>query len=325
MPDTRAAPTTRDGLLANLRAVFDGEDPVLFTDDHDLAGWLNGLDIEATVLDSRSAERLSGPLPPRVVVVPLEYGRLPSRRALRDLLSNSSALWFPFASFSPDFDTAAYALELFAASDVTRAVALNRRLLTRLLLARDAITLSGPDTELTARLPDVLHASSRTRLGMLPDEHSTLGNYFEVALSPTDLSGRVDDSFTISGTLRIDSVLAAKHRELAGPRAGYFPAATELAAEMRKACPLYFTIRDNRIVDGLGIWAKAIEEMSGPQYRGALTEFAFGTSGLPPEKVDWNLNCLLNESVSGIHVAVGDSISGIHFDFIATEAELNGV
>ena len=142
-------------------------------------------------------------------------------------------------------------------------------------------------------------------------------------MSPTDLAGRIDTDLLISGSLRIDSVLVAKHRELKGTRADLFISAAKIAEEMRKACPLYVTLRDNRFVDGFGPWTEGIDATSGPEYQTAITEVALGTGVLPPDRVDWSLNCLLNEGAAGIHLGVGNGLTGMHFDFISTEARLD--
>lgn len=310
-------------LAEKLSPIFSDEQAVLVTDDQELAEWLVPYGAPVMAFDELSAG--GGGMPPRVVAMPVDYSRLPSRRALRETLSGSSVLWIPLASFSADLDTAKYAVEMLLEVDFARSVAMNRRIITQLLLAKQDVVFLGPETDLRLRVPDILQLSSRTRLSLLPDEHSTVGNYFEVALSPADLAGRIDSGLSISGTVRVDSVLVAKHRELKGARAGQFAAASEVAAEMRKACPLVLEVRDSRIVDGLGRFADDIDLMSGPEYRGAVTEVAIGTGVLPMDRVDWSRNCVLNESAAGIHLGVGNGLNGMHFDFLAMEASLNGI
>lgn len=312
-----------EGLTENLRSVFDGEDPAIITDDPDIADWLTTRGVPAISFGALLAGHCERPQ--CAAILPLNYDRLPSRETLRRIFSATRVLWIPLASFSSDLGTAKYAIELFADLDLPRTVAMNRRVITRLLLASDEVTMSGPDTDLRLRLPDALQVTSRTRLGLLADEHSTVGNYFEVGMSPTDLSGRVDEAMSISGTFRIDSVLVAKHRELKGPRAHLFPEAAQIADEMRRACPMQIVIRDNRIVDGLGHWAAGVDAMSGPEYRGAVTEIAVGTAGMPLDRVDWSLNCLVNEGAAGVHVGVGNGLTGVHFDFISKEAQIDGL
>ncbi|MGH1509683.1 hypothetical protein [Ralstonia solanacearum] len=65
--------------------------------------------------------------------------------------------------------------------------------------------------------------------------------------------------------------------------------------------------------------------LSGPQYHYALTEVAIGTGALPLGRVEWGLNSVLNEGATGIHIGVGNGLNGIHFDFISTEARLDGI
>lgn len=304
----------------NMAAVFGGRDGVVLTDEPELADWLRGQGVPAATFDGVLSGRRKPP--PCVIAVPLDYARLPSRLRLREILGESSVLWISLASFSGDPAEARYALGRFADIDIPEAVAMNRRMISRLLLAERELTMRGPGTDLTITLPDVLQLSSRTRAELLPDEHSTIGNYFEVAMSPTDIAGKIDTELTVSGTLRVDSVLVARHRELRGARADKFAAALDVAAKMREACPLHLTIEDNRFVDGFGPFAAGVHDASGPEYGGAVTEVAIGTGLLAPDRLDWSLNCLLNEGAAGIHLGLGNGLSGMHFDFISTEARL---
>lgn len=312
----------RETLAANLGAIFAGEAALVVTDDARLADWLAGHGVEAATFDMLLAH--GRPVPSKVLAVPLDWDRLPSRHALRDIFAISSVLWMPLASFSSDLGMAKYAIERFAEIDVASAVAMNRRIVSRMLLAREALTLSGPDTALRVRLPDSLQLLCRTRVPMLPDEHTSIGNYFEVAMSPTDLAGHVDTELSISGAFRIDSVLVARHRELSSEMRASFDAAAGLADEIRQACPVRVTVRDNRIVDGLAPWVDRLDALCGADYS-AITEVAIGTGILPPDRVDWRLNCLINEGAAGIHIGIGNGLTGMHFDFIATEAQLDGI
>ncbi|GGN00535.1 hypothetical protein [Streptomyces fuscichromogenes] len=290
----------RDGMLAGLGVVFTGQEATVRTDEPGLANWLTVQGVPASMFEGVLSGR--EPAPSRAVAVPLDHGRLPSRRVLRDIFSRSSVLWIPLASLSTDPQVSRYGLEKFSEIDIRGCVAANRRIISQLRLARAEVHMTGPGTDLTIRLPEQLRLSSRTRPELLPDEHSTIGNYFEVAMSPTDPAGRVDTDLTVSGKLRTDSVLVARHRELTGARAGRFGAAAELAEKMRKCCPLYAWIRGNRFVDGFGPFTAGIHAASGPEYRGAVTEVAVGTGVLSADRVDWSLNCLLNEGAAGVRL-----------------------
>lgn len=313
----------RDGLTRNLKTIFAGEQASVVTDDWRLAEWLATSGVPATTFDEIRAGDVE--VPRRALAVPLDWNSVPSRQTLRDTWSATSVLWLPLASFSSDLDAAKYSVKMFSEVDVSGSVAMNRRVITRLLMAREEITMSGPDTALKVRLPDTLHLIGRTRVSLLHDEHSTLGNYFEVGMSPTDMAGHIDASMSVSGVCRIDSVLVAKHREIRGVSASSFSAAAEIADKLRKACPFQVTIQDNRIVDGFGEWADDIDALSGPERGAALTEVAIGTGAVPLGRVDWSLNSVLNEGATGIHIGIGNGLNGIHFDFISTEARLDGL
>ena len=313
----------RDGLIRNLNAIFSGQPATIVTDNWYLAEWLASHDVCAITFDEIAAGDI--PLPRRALAVPLDWNRVPSRATLREQWAATSVLWLPLASFSSDLDTAKYSVEMFSDVDVSTSVAMNRRVITRLLMAREEIIVTGPDTALKIKLPDLIHAVGRTRVALLDDEHSTLGNYFEVGVSPADMAGRIDESISVSGCVRIDSVLVAKHREMRRESASCFWAAAEVAQELRKACPFQVTIERNRVVDGFGKWAEAIDMLSGPQYGYALTEVAIGTGAVQSARVEWGLNSVLNEGATGVHIGVGNGLNGAHFDFISTEARLDGI
>jgi hypothetical protein len=313
----------RAGLIGNMKSIFAGEESTIVTDDWGLADWLAAQDVCVTTFDEITAGEVE--VPRRALAIPLDWDRVPSRHLLRSHWSATSVLWLPLASFSSDLDTAKYSVDMFSEVDVSKSVAMNRRVITRLLLAREEIKMIGPDTALTIRLPKVLHAVGRTRLELLRDEHTTLGNYFEVGMSPSDMAGQVDASMSVSGVVRVDTVLVAKHREMRRESASTFQQAADVAEKLRQACPFQLVVEGNRIVNGFGEWAETIDRLSGPQYGYALTEVAIGTGALPLGRVEWSLNSVLNEGATGIHVGVGNGLNGTHFDFISTEARLEGI
>ncbi|MER6537327.1 hypothetical protein ABT215_26740 [Streptomyces sp900105755] len=311
----------RDGLLANPGAVCAVQEVSVRTDEPGLTDWLTAHGVPVPTSEGGLGGRT--PTPPRAVAVPLDYVRPPSRRALRDVFSASSVPWIPPASFSVDPQVARYDLEGFSEIGTTGCIAAKRRIISQLLLNREEVWMAGSGTDLDIRLPERLRLSSRTRPELVPDEHATIGNCFEVAVSPRDLAGRVDSELTVSEKLRIDSVIVAHHRELTGAPADRFRAAAETAEEARKSCPPQVRIQDNRFVDGFGPFADCVHAVGAPGHRGAVAEAATGTCVLSAGRLDRSLNCLLNEGAAGVRPGVGDGLTGIPSELISRKARLD--
>ena len=54
-----------------------------------------------------------------------------------------------------------------------------------------------------------------------------------------------------------------------------------------------------------------------------LMEMAFSTNhGVIPENLDWTKNAQINEGALGIHVGLGDGLTGAHIDFICPNVQL---
>jgi hypothetical protein len=76
-------------------------------------------------------------------------------------------------------------------------------------------------------------------------------------------------------------------------------------------------------IDNVDI-TKKIREYSNPEYDLLLVEMAVSTnSSLQPNEIDWSVNSFMNEGVEGIHIAVGDGMTGAHIDFICPGVSTN--
>jgi hypothetical protein len=40
-------------------------------------------------------------------------------------------------------------------------------------------------------------------------------------------------------------------------------------------------------------------------------------------RVDWSLNCLLDEGAAGVRLGLGNGLTGMHCDFVSREARLD--
>jgi hypothetical protein len=47
-----------------------------------------------------------------------------------------------------------------------------------------------------------------------------------------------------------------------------------------------------------------------------IVEFSFGTNSDIDGALDWSVNSQINEGASGVHIALGDGVTGAHVDFV---------
>jgi hypothetical protein len=84
--------------------------------------------------------------------------------------------------------------------------------------------------------------------------------------------------------------------------------------------PVSVTIKDSRVMSVLSgdrEIAGELEHLTNPLRKLMLTEMAFSTNGsLPPKNIDWTCNSQFNEGSLGIHVGIGDGLTGAHVDLI---------
>lgn len=69
--------------------------------------------------------------------------------------------------------------------------------------------------------------------------------------------------------------------------------------------------------------AAEIRNLTNESYDLMLLEVAFsGNSGIRAADIDWRINSVMNEGAAGMHIGIGDGVTGAHIDFIAPGVEL---
>jgi hypothetical protein len=259
--------------------------------------------------------------PPAVVFVPIDYSRIPGAAQLRTLFRGARVLWLPLASFASDFESAAYSISLLLQSDFEQAVSRNRSLISLLLTTRDSLEFTSDGHRLRCALDDEIYVASRTRVGLAEGEHASVGAYCEVGLHTA--IGEFDPPFDVSGELRVDGMIVARHRESPSALDETFASARELVEDLSSDLPFSLIVEDNHVrEDCLGGAEALLREVTNPEYDLLLNEVAFGTNHALAGHVDWRINSQLNEGVGGMHVAVGDGLTGAHIDFVCQEGTI---
>lgn len=209
-------------------------------------------------------------------------------------------------------------------SDFDKAVANNRAIVMKLLAAKQGMEFHADGTHLSFVLEDEVYVNSRTRTPLAPAEHASIGAYFEVELGANWVDQ--EETFHVNGQMRIQGALASHHREMPRELLDKVARADKLLAELRTRLPLAVQVEDSRIVPGaFGDLDPLMRELTNPMYDGLLTELAFGTNTAINPHVSWSFNSQFNEGMGGIHIALGDGLSGVHFDFICPDGELSPV
>jgi len=306
---------------SSIRAVFgESADPPMFvTDNDDLCDWLVSRELDAQMFAG-----FDGPRPAGVVFIPTCWEDLPRPAALRERFRGTQVLWVPLAAFDARPDAAIYSLDLLLRSDFGTAVANNRVVMMKLLAAKKGMEFHSGGTHLSFTLEDDVYVNSRTRLALAPAEHASIGAYFEVELGANWVEQ--EETFHVNGEMCIQGALASHHREMPPELSGKVARADELLADLRTRLPLTVRIEDSRVVPGaFGDLDSLMRELTNPIYDGLLTELAFGTNTSINPHVDWSRNSQFNEGMGGVHIALGDGLSGVHFDFVCPDGELTPV
>lgn len=305
----------------NMQAVFaaSNDPPMFLTDSDDLRAWL-----ACRHLDAQLFADFREPRPAGVVFIPTRWEDLPRPAALRDRFRGTPVLWVPLASFDARPDAAIYSLELLMHSDFSVAVANNRAVMMKLLAAKSGMEFNADGTHLSFSLEDEVYVNSRTRVALAPAEHASIGAYFEVELGANWVDQ--EETFHVNGELLIRGALASHHREMPAELSAKIARADDLLTDLRTRLPLTVQIEDSRVVPGaFGDLDAVMRELTNPMYDGLLTELAFGTNTAVNPHVDWSFNSQFNEGMGGIHIALGDGLSGVHLDFICPDGELTPV
>lgn len=308
--------------LNGLLAAFPPGMPVVFaTEDLGFRSWISSLGLEAIAIDELSVPDHRSPA---VVLIPLDYSGLPAPSILARLLSGIRVLWIPLASFDSDYESACYSLSLLFASDLETAVEKNRRLISLLLTAREPLEFEGGGTAASVVLDDELRVSSRTRVVLAEGEQTGIGTYCEVAL-PTEMTDFAQ-AYEVGGVFCVEGILVSRHRQMPENNCGEFREARRVVEHLRARLPLLLHVEDNRLVESesLADVYETLRRVTNEKYDLLLTELAFGSNEGIRDRVDWRMNAQVNEGCGGIHLGVGDGLTGAHIDFVSPVGSLRG-
>ncbi len=251
----------------------------------------------------------------------------PSYTAWRRAFKSSRVLIFPLLAFDASMDAALYAIDLFSRSNLITATRHNQEWLKRLVSSKKPFIFRGNGCNLECEIKDgVTVMGPKTEPRILPGEWEGIGAFFEVGMV-LDPEG-FQSAYILNGELSIPGVAVAHHRQASDDVGIQASHAWEFLSDLHRQgkFPLKMTIHDSVVTNistgDLDI-ASNLLDLTNPNYGLLLTEMAISTNhDLPNEVIDWTINSQMNEGLPGIHVGLGDGLTGAHIDFICPGVHL---
>jgi hypothetical protein len=320
------AQTLADRLASALTPVF-GRSPVFVSDSPELVGWMTDQGCPAYRMTMESLAAIPAKSSGAVVMLPTSDPVI-SYHALERFFRGGRLLVVPLVAFDPSLDAAKYTLEVLARSNFPLAVSENTEWLRVIASCERPIRFFGNGTDLSCELRErVQLMQPRTELALLPGEWDAVGNYFEVAMIP-DNDDFFHPGYVVNGELHASGVAIARHRIMPDHLVPLHEQAWSLMHDLmtQGGFPLRVTIENSRITQALaGGRDIALEllRLSNPKLENMLIEVAVSNNpSLQKGELDWGVNTVMNEGVKGIHVAVGDGVTGAHIDLICAGVEV---
>jgi hypothetical protein len=305
-----------------LAEAFNGIIPEFVCDSPLLVERLQEWNLVSSYLDEYlSSERTSE----AVVLAITDFQKHPIAPRYESKFGKSRVFYLPLAAFDPSEDVALYTIRLLLQSDFRAAVERNRQWIKVLQETNAPLKWSGAETSIRCSLGDVAQLM-RPQLSDIiePGGSETPGNSFEVGLvadgnDPTFLS-----VYQVDGTVRIDGVLCAHHRQMPSNILPVKRRAAEFVKKLSAHLPLTLEVRANRVrrclADGVDV-SDELASVTNERYELAVVEFAMGTNFALEGLVDWTFNSQMSEGVGALHLGVGDGLTGAHIDFVCCSAE----
>lgn len=312
------APLSQSKLAATLTPVF-GQLPTVISDSPILVAHMASLGYDAFTFEQMRG--LSPRLLKSVMVLVTDKSAVPPYREWRVVLKNSRVLVFPLLSFDPSLEATLYTLGLLTQSDFAAAVKANETWINILRESDGPLSFSGHGCDFTCEIEnDVFVMKPKTEVAIPPGEWESIGSYFEVGMVPEPEEFR--PGFVVNGELSIPGVAVAHHRQMRDGLEVMAQQSWNLLTRLRHEgkFPLKMTIEESHVVEvraGNTDVTRELLELTNRQRELVLSEMAISTNvGLQPHLIDWNINSQLNEGAEGIHVGLGDGLTGAHIDFI---------
>lgn len=299
------------GCAPEIRAIFEGEDPVFAVDVPELQEWL--------IADGYKAADLAD-------VFSITSG------AVVAVSSHASTVGFALKSqpgvrkvhlvqsvLTDEPETVSYAVRQFLSSDPIASTNRQFDASQQVRSTNGEFRFLGDGTELEVRSVGKARMFRLDDPIIKPGECISVHAFFETGLA--NLRADEQSAFVINGHCHASGMLATRDAQLR-----QYDEPPEWQARRDLVAHHGADIRiENNMLISLEVAGQDISDEICDQTRDfgrRLTECSIGTNDRVGPNVDWTRNSLMNEGAQGIHVGLGRPVDGMHFDFICPDVRL---
>ncbi|MEV0325951.1 hypothetical protein AB0H63_05785 [Micromonospora echinospora] len=313
-----------DSLGSSLRPAFSGREPTFVSDSAAVVDVLRQHGLTA---------RHYGELPTTdpdllldVVAIPVDFATTPPGPVIERYFANSAMLVLPVASFCGTERGALYMLGYLANIDLRRCIDGVQFWLGQLETA-PRLRLAGGGTDVEVVLGDEVNLMSpKGNVVIQRGEWVSVAQYLEVGLVSSPETQRPHHD--MNGTFVAEGFVVAHHRLYADrvkrTAERTWDYLTDLRARNHHA-PIVVEIRDSRPVSltcGTESVLAEVLTFVDPNKKEYVSEFGFAATTWPTDDVDWTINSQFNEAVGGLHIGLGNGVTGAHIDLVAPKVTL---
>lgn len=294
--------------LGHLESLFNSSDVVVLADDKDFLSMISkqGLKVqnlcEVEVLPNNS--------------VSISFSDDAARRVFQLAAEKDSARMIFCAAhvFDNTLETAIYSMDLMRRSDY-RASLQKQKPVVSLLESSDSVIFTGPKSYGKVKL-DRETQPFAFRRDIDSAFVASVAEFFEVHYAHVDRDRPCP--FTLNGQLQVNGILSVLRPTGQNPYEGSYMDVKRLITEVANANSVLLTAEDNVItsfnVDG--VEHVDFLKIIGGERGVAVTEFAVGVNGNLDGVINYEFNSQVNEGIDGVHIAIGDGVTGYHIDFV---------
>ncbi|WP_069865083.1 hypothetical protein [Pseudomonas citronellolis] len=216
--------------------------------------------------------------------------------------------------FDASLETALYSFDLMCASDFKSALE-KQCIAAEMMETSSRLRLCGQGADGWVDLDSSVKPYALLKSVEGPFVHS-VAEFFEV--HHAHLHRKQAAPFWVSGEFLVSGVLSVMRPTGRFPYENSTRDVDAFVQKVAAANSVKMIVTDNKVTSFCIDAEEQVDflRILGGDRQELVTEFAIGVNEAIEEKIDYARNSQLNEGIEGIHLAIGDGVSGYHIDFL---------